>query len=859
MDANRWAQINQIFYTVVDRSPQEREALLSQACRDDTDLRREVETLINSHEQEWQFLETASAVVAADLLAEQATGQLAGQTLGHYQLIALLGAGGMGEVYRARDMRLERDVAVKVLTEQTARNPAALSQFEQEARAVAALSHPNILAIHDFGIEQNTTYAVMELLEGETLRAYLRRTRPDWRRATEIAAATAEGIAAAHRKSITHRDLKPENIFLTLDGQVKILDFGLAHAPVIENSRKPDSDTSLSSHSIPGAIMGTPGYMSPEQIRGAEVDARSDIFSFGCVCYELFMGQRVFSRPTLPETIAAVLRDEAPLIASDNDITAEIGRIVSRCLAKEPAERFASAQDLAAAFRRISAAVQAGANTISRLPVVARTAFALLITLFVLMLNPVSAVTKRMHSAGAIYRVRALAVLPFRNISGNSAEDYFAEGITELLIENLGRMDGLNVISSDSSERYQKGQNLAQIAQELKVDAVITGSVQRNSNQVEVSARLVHTASERILWSRSYSSENHEVLAAQNRMAQSIAQEINVDLTPQQQERGSGTGKVDPEALRFYFLAREHWDQRTEDGYRKAYEYFTHTLSRDPTFAPAYAGLADIYILGGSALPMNEAMQMAENYATRALSLDDRLAEAHASLAAVKMLYEWNWGEAENEFRLALQLNPSYATAYNWYAQYLTSLGRREEAIVAIRRAHELDPHSLVIVKDIGLHHYLGGFPDLAIEQAQATLRLDPAYAMAFSLLGRAYAKKGLSAEAVAAFRRAVELTPSPDHKAMLAYGYALAGRNQEARQMLNEVMSIAQTRPVHPVYLAAGWGALNEMDLAFAGLEKAFRERSGALLFLRVNPMLDSLRSDPRYNTLVQRIGFPD
>src|SRR5262245_7303336 len=637
---------------------------------------------------------------------------MAGTTLGRYRLLSTLGAGGMGEVYHALDTRLDREVAVKILPACLAENPDAMQRFEREAKAVAALSHPNILSIHDFGNEQGVSYAVMELLKGETLRSRLSHGALPWRKAVGIGVEIAEGLAAAHAKGITHRDLKPENIFLTSDGRTKILDFGLARVNAASSDESITSAPTVPRITEPGLVMGTIGYMSPEQLRGEKADAPSDIFSFGCVLYEMISGQRAFRGKTPMETNAAILRDDPPELADSGKHTpAELERVMTRCLEKNPAERFQSARDLAFALKEISI----GPKPIPLLTSLRSWSVA---TLALLLLGTVLYLVFWRPDRSGPGSIQALAVLPFENQSGNPAEDYFAEEMTGELISNLGVIKALRVISRESVMQF-KGTNkpLAEIARELKVDLLVRGSVQRFGESVRIKASLVHAANGQNFGDKNFERNLRDILALQSQIVLAIAQEIRIKITPQEQARLASTPAVDSKSYQLYLQGRSYFETRAPNDIKKGIECFKKAIANDPSFALAYVGLANAYILGDGTLAPDDYLLIAKGRALEALERDDTLAEAHASLAAVKMLYEWNWLAAESEFKRAIDLKPSYETAHHWYAQYLTAMGRHEEAIAEIKRALELNPLPVIIHRDVGWHYYYAGKYDLAIAQ----------------------------------------------------------------------------------------------------------------------------------------------
>jgi TolB-like protein/Tfp pilus assembly protein PilF/tRNA A-37 threonylcarbamoyl transferase component Bud32 len=792
-----------------------------------------------------------------------------GDQLGPYTILAPLGAGGMGEVYRAKDTRLDREVAIKVLPERLARDREALARFEQEAKAVAALSHPNILAIHDVGMERDVPFAVMELLKGETLRDRLGRAALPWRKAVEIAAGIADGLAAAHTKGIIHHDLKPTNVFVTSDGVIKILDFGLARVvqPFLPEEQAEASTITLDTS--PRTVMGTVAYMSPEQVQGQATDARSDIFSFGCVLYEMLTGRRAFGRKTSAETVAAILRAEPPEIAEvGKPIPPELDRVIRHCLEKRPEERFQSARDLAFDLRAIlsdsrAAQIYPGAAR-ARLGAPLRVAIACLAVVAVaavLIGLDVGGWRGRLFGPGAPGRIRSLAVLPLENLSGDPEQDYFVDGMTDALIADLAKISELRVISRTSMMCYRgTDKSLPEIARELNVDAVVEGSVLRAGNQVRITAQLIHGATDQHLWANSYEHELRDILGLQGEVARAIAQEIQIKVTPQEQARLARAQPVNPEAYEAYLKGRYHWNKRTEEGFRKAIDNFQQAIEIDPNYAAAYSGLADCYSLLADygILRPDEAYPKAEAAASKALRIDDTLAEAHASLAMAVWQYDWDRSRAEKEFKRAIELNPGYATAHHWHALFLGRTGRLQEAIAEIKRAQELDPLSLIINTVTGMVFYWARQYDLAIQEYRKTLEMDPDFEIAHYLLGWVFGQKGLYDEAIAELRRAEGFSGgAAKHLARLAQVYAATGAETEARKILEQLNELSKQTYVPPCFFAIVCAGLGEKDQAFAWLDKACAERDSYLLDLKVDPIYDNLRSDPRFDEMVRRIGL--
>ena len=784
-----------------------------------------------------------------------------GTRLGSYEIISPLGAGGMGEVYRARDHRLERDVAIKVLPEQFASNAEALMRFEREAKAVAALSHPNILSIHDIGDNQGVHYAVMELLEGETLRQRLRQAALPWRKAAEIGAGIADALTSSHAKGIVHRDLKPENIFLTADGVVKVLDFGIAQVARRDTAPQPaaaaeDAETQLV-HTTPGVVVGTMGYMSPEQLQGSPVDGRSDIFSLGCLLYEMASGQKAFSRKSPAESITAVLKENPPeLSASGRQVPTDFDRIIGHCLEKRPGERFQSARDLAFALRTISSTTgvfraEPRPKFRPRIPTWMIGVVALVFAVLVVWLW-----TQRAHAPHSI------AVLPFVNVGADPSMEYLSDGITESIINDLAQLPDLAVMSRSSVYRYKRPDvDPLAAARDLKVDAVLTGRVTHRGEQLFVSAELVDARTNRQIWGEQYNRNLTDVMGIQQEISREISGKLSVRLSGEDKTRLGKRPTENSEAYGLYLKGRYEWNKQTLDGMQAGIDFFQEAIKKDQHYALAYAGLADAYALLAdyNVLAGKEVMPRAKTAAMKALELDDTISEAHASLGWAKMTLDWDWPGAEREFKRALELNPNYATAHQWYADYLTTLGRAEEARAGMKRALELEPASLPIHVALAATLYYARQNDLAIEQCRRAILMDPQFIEAHVFLARSLEQKGSYAEALAELKQARQLSQDDSNElAALGQAYARSGDRAEAQKILSELTQRSANTYVQPMWIAAIHAALGNKDDAVTWLRQAVGDRSVWLIYLKVDPFFDGLRSDPRFIDLVRQAGLP-
>ena len=746
----------------------------------------------------------------------------AGYSLGPYEIVAPIGAGGMGEVYRARDSRLDREVAIKVLPEHLAANSEALTRFEREAKAVAALSHPNILSIHDFGREGGVSYAVMELLEGETLRDRLDHSALPWRKAVEVAAAMAEALSAAHSKHIIHRDLKPENIFLTADGRVKVLDFGLAtwQPPVTADATAPTATEK-------GLIMGTIGYMSPEQARGERVEPASDIFSMGSVLYEMVTGRRAFFRPTGAETLAAILKDDPPeLSQSGKQIPADLNRLIVRCLEKDPRRRFQSAQDLAFSLGTIGSQVGMEAAAEPR------------------------------------PRIDSLAVLPFANSGGNPDTEYLSDGITESLINNLAQIPGLRVVPRSRAFRY-KGQDVdtRKVGRQLKVSALLTGKVLQRGDMLNVQAELVDVTQESQLWGERFTRKLDDIFTIEEEISRQIGEKLRCQLTGEQCARMVKRYTANNEAYQLYLRARFYWAARSNEGLRKALECFEQAISIEPGYALAHAGLADCYAVMsffGSA-PAKEILAKARASALKALEFDRHIPEALAVVAFCKAASEGGWAEAEQNFREAARAHPECWQLHDYFGLFLSAMGRYDEALAEMERAKELEPLiTLIKVHAIWILTLARRY-EAVVTECNQIVELDLNYPMTYVWLGIAHGQQSRHEEAVRAMENFARLSPGLTvAQASLGNALALAGREQEARSVLAELLAISETRYLEPYGVALIYTALREPDAAFEWLAKALEDRSGWLgMYIVGDPRLDSLRRDPRFRSLLQRMNL--
>jgi serine/threonine-protein kinase len=796
----------------------------------------------------------------------------AGTRLGPYEILAPLGAGGMGEVYRARDPRLGREVAIKVLPEDLSDDPERLRRFEKEARAAAALNHPNILDVHDTGVEDDVPYIVSELLEGETLRQRLSSAALPLRKAIDFAVQIAQGLAAAHEKGILHRDLKPENLFLTRDGRVKILDFGLAKLRSPQGQGDVTAGQETVSRTAPGRLMGTASYMSPEQVRGDPVDPRSDVFSFGAVLYEMLSGERAFRAQTAVETMSAILNEDPPAPSSVNPaLPPVLERIVDRCLEKQPEDRFHSAHDLGIALQTISGSAGEGARDgapFSGARFLWRTwkgalAAGLVAVLLALALGlNLGGLRDRLLGEAGPSPIDSIAVLPLENLSGDPEQEYFADGMTEALIADLAKIRALRVISRTSVMQYKGVKKpLQQIASELGVDAVVEGSVMRSGSRVRITTQLVQAVPEQHLWAESYERNLQDILALQSDVARRIAQAVQATVTPEEERRLAAAHPVEPAAHEAYLKGRQLLRMPGPERI-KCVDFFEGALAVDPDYALAYAGLADAYIrFAHDLLPPWEAFPQAKAMATKALERDATLSAAHTALADAKYHYDYDWVGAEAGFQRVFDLDPSNATAHAWYSGLLAAQGRFEEATAELKEAKTLDPFAPYRFLAVRWLYYARRYEE-AIDESQQFLELfvrAPAY-LGPAYLGLAYGQQGMHERAIGVLEKALSLPGGELYEmSALAQVYARVGRAAEARTLLEELEELSEVQYVPPHLIALVHAALGQEDQAFAWLEKAYEVRDAALIWANVDPGFDNLRSDPRFQDLLRRMNLAD
>jgi serine/threonine protein kinase/Tfp pilus assembly protein PilF len=766
------------------------------------------------------------------------------ETISHYRISRKLGAGGMGEVYLAEDMRLGRQVALKFLPASYQYDPDRRARFMKEARAASALRSPYIAAIYDIGEQDGTMFLVMEYVEGELLAARIERSAIAPRETIEIAEQIADALDEAHQLGIVHRDVKSANLMLTPRGLVKMLDFGLAKVSEVHGkSNSSDYTTPLGQQTAAGIVLGTVTYMSPEQSLGRTIDGRTDIFSLGVVLYEMLTGRLPFTGSSATEIIDNILHAEPLSVSRYNTNTpAELERIVRKCLEKDRDRRYQSARELAIDLRNLKRDLDSGGLSTSALMTQSYTGQA----------------ARRTRSRRAI---DSLAILPLANESRDPETEYLADGITESIINNLSQLGKLRVMARSTVFRY-KGRDIDPIATgiELGVRAILIGRMLNRGDTLIIKVELVDASDGSHLWGENYNRPMADIFAVEADISSVISEKLRLKLDSAQKKKLAKRHTSKAEAYQLYLKGRYYWNKRTTESLLRGIDYFKEAIAADPQYALAYAGLADSYniLASYSALAPDEAFPKARAAAAKALQLDERLPEAHASMAFVTFGYSWEFAQADEEFKRALELSPGYAVAHQWYALYLAAMHRMDEAVAEIRRAEQLDPLSLPIITNKGWILYLARRNDEAQNALMKALEIDQDFVLAHRRLGQVYEARQMFVEAQREYEKCLALAPGDvESLAALGHAYGASGEVDRARASIAKLTASPQCHYVPAYLIAVIHIGLGEADAAFAWLEKAFEERYGYLAYMNVSPVFDPLRNDERLRGLAARVGL--
>lgn len=775
-----------------------------------------------------------------------------------YDVIEEVGRGGMGKVYRAIDKNVEEEVALKILNPEVAADEKMIERFRNELKLARKITHRNVCRMYDLNAEEGTQFIVMEYVPGENLRSLIKRIgRFTTGKAIIVAKQVCEGLAEAHRLGVIHRDLKSQNIMIDNEGNARIMDFGIAR--VIKAKGTTDKEL----------IMGTPEYMSPEQVEGKEVDPCSDIYSLGVILYEMVTGRLPFEGDT-PFSIALKHKSEKPPDPQqiNDQIPEELSRVILKCLEKDREKRYQSADELSSALSKLEKGIPTTDRFVPEWKLKTRKWGRIVRNKF-LLLGSVILIAVLLVALG-IYiftgrrglAINSIAVLPLKNLSGLPEQEYIADGMTEALISNLTQIRALErVISSRSVMQYKDVQKtLPEIARELDVDAVVDGSILISGERVRITVQLIEARTDRNLWSKSYQLDLSNILALQSDVSRSIAKEIKVALSPEEKALIDRSRPSNLEAYKLYLKGRHSWNTRTEEGLYKAIDNFQKAIELESDYAMAYVGLADTYNMLGSydLLLPREAYQKAKAAALKALEKDEQLSEAYTSLAWVKYRLDLDWFEAEADFNWAIGLNPGYATAHQWYGALLRDMSRFDEALTEMNQALDLDPFSLPIMTSIGFLFYQARQYDQAMEHCRKVLEIDTEFPWAHEVLGLIYIQKSLFEEAITEIQKAVNFSRrSIQYLADLAFAHASAGDENKSREILEELLMLSEEKYVPRYELGMIYAALGEKNRAFASLEKAVEERSSSVVAINTDPRLDSLRSDPRFTILLEKMGL--
>lgn len=895
MDAERLKRTEEIFHAAMDVLPAELPSFLSKICDDDDDLRREVESLLAVNRTSNNIFDSYPELLAAEMFSQKEnSANFVGKEISHYKIKCLLGIGGMGEVFLAEDLKLNRPVALKCLPPEFAEDKDRMSRFIREAKTASALNHPNIITIYEINEFEGTHFIATEYIDGKTLKEYTKSKPLSLNSALEIAVQIASALDEAHSAGIIHRDVKPDNVMIRPNGLVKVLDFGIAK--FVEKKSKTDvEDLMESSNTNPGLILGTANYMSPEQAKGKDIDARTDIFSFGVVVYEMLAGKLPFEGDSPLEIIGAVLHKEAAPLET-HEIPSEITNTIGKCLKKNRDERYQTIKDVLFDLidanpdsvarntqpmlyssekntpntERLQAATgnEIGHTTteiISRKQALKKLSATFLAILLFLV---VGFFGFRFFSTEK--QIKSIAVMPFVNESGNLDVEYLSDGMTENLIRRLSNIPQLSIKARSTVFTYKgKPTTAKKIGEELNVDAVLFGRLIRRGDDLKIDLELVDTSTQDVLWSENYERKMNQFAALESEIAINVSDNLRLKLTQADHVLVAKTYTTNSEAQQLYLKGRFHWNKRNKEDFEKAIQYFKQATEKDSYYALAYAGLANTYALMplyGNFRP-NEYKPLAKQSALKALALDANLAEAHASLGYIINTYDFDWEAAEREYKTAIKLNPNYATARQWYAEHLAFKGKSNESLVEITKALELDPFSVVINRMKGNILGFAGKHDEAIAQLKKTIELYPENSFVRFNLGEAYAAKGMYSDAIAQYLIALKLD---GQKTEELQKFETAFKNngwkgfwieylENLEKQRKTLLETNQTAYFNSESLAYAYAATGNKEKALEYLSKSYEEHDPNLVTIKTSEVYAFLHDDPRFKELIKKIGLPE
>ncbi|HSE31046.1 MAG TPA: protein kinase, partial [Pyrinomonadaceae bacterium] len=855
MPDERWQKVREIFDAALRQQSEERRRFVDEVCSDDQTLLAEVESLLSSHDGAESFLETPAVAKVADVI-EGEKKLKRGKRFGHYEIIKEIGAGGMGEVYLAKDKRLDRQVAIKILKQEFSQHEINLNRFIREAKAACSLNHPNILVIHEIGEYENTNYIVSEFINGRTLREILKEKTLKLPEVLDISIQVVDALCTAHTSNIIHRDIKPDNIMVRPDGVVKVLDFGLAK--LVEQKNRSvfglEESNFQQSQTAKGVILGTVRYMSPEQARGKPVDARTDIFSFGILLYEMITGEQPFTGETVNHTIVAILEKEPPPLSQFiNSHPPEIERIIKKCLAKKANDRYSVAKSLLDDLIELKdeLAFQTKLERSSA--------------------NKRAEAENRTIKAARIAETEApnsIAILPFANMSNEAENEYFCDGLAEELLNALAKIEDLKVAARTSAFSFKnKNVEISEIGKTLNVKTVLEGSVRRSGNRLRISVQLVNAAEGYHLWSERYDREMKDIFDVQDEITLAVVDALKVKLFGEEKAAILKRYTDNTEAYELYLKGLYLSNKWTDEGLLKSIEYFEKALEKDPDFAPAYAKIADYYHFAShiGLFSPQEILPKWKVAAQRALEIDEGLGDAHLAMAHIYFYYERDWAKAEHEFERAVELNPNSTDAHKYYGLFLASRERFDQAVTEGKKALALDPLSIA-VKIVGGFIYL--FVDRlddALGLVRQMIELDSNAPQGYWVGGSLLMANGKYEEAVEAFQKSMSLGDNQMALAKLGCAYALAGRRDEALKILDQLLEMRERQYASPFNIARVYAGLGDNDNAFAWMEKAIEEHDADLVFLKRYAEAGAglyfgkdFPADSRYQDILRRAGLP-